>query len=721
MDSNLGPPLDSHFSEFFGTNVERYEDEQFNQLDMPGGDDFYDITTIFSEGAEEMDHGSLLMTEGFELQQAMNAFEIGEPRLDTGMRDESDNKLPFNPLTSLLPGEVCWIMDRSFAYEMLWHAGNCLPHSILTIQYVHRLSDMDPELLYLRSAVVQEDPERPLELITVVLRSFMSGLMKCCDFSWRRLNEGSTREMEDWQSDKCEVSFLEGVPPVYLHTKLDEADFWLEHSYKVPQQWREPLRARVRLRNVWLQMLGLDVHKDSQKLQLLLSTAKQHLATIRSHPSPEPSPTSPARLAFDPHLARLLTCSVPLRILDVPPVSETWDSLTRFLDDWVEVGRLSSAQNLATWELAGSLQSYSRCPMPAYLRSTSQLTFYDGLLVLHNFMPSWVVERFFLETMGIRYNVLSQAIRERWKGGDGPPFAEMERHFTKVITPQLQSHWQNVPRRRRGLAKLLLPWHKLYDLVVEMTERLETTDEVGFILRQIPNAVLSWRLSVIREVIFSGFQLDLYTSEERAFAYLYAAQTMEKHISCLEQLSGIVPAGTPTKAEIDFNVQYLTALQLISMALFSVVTRLMSFEPQRLQLNFIRRYKWAFLPEYDSITTPDSARPQFPSFLPACKEILEDTYFSPSDYIRLARKILSDLIAQPSHTNYWHSERIKFIGETIAACDTLDALPSTTAGIRTFDTGLLLWDPTQNHPWFPTLSLQGADQRRRQLARPNIV
>lgn len=28
--------------------------------------------------------------------------------------------------------------------------------------------------------------------------------------------------------------------------------------------------------------------------------------------------------------------------------------------------------------------------------------------------------------------------------------------------------------------------------------------------------------------------------------------------------------GTPTKMEIDFNVQYLTALQLISMALFSV-------------------------------------------------------------------------------------------------------------------------------------------------------
>lgn len=76
MGSNVGPFLDSHFSEFFGTNVERYGNEQLNQLDMPGGDDFYDITTILSEGAQEMEEGSLLMTEGFELLQAMNAFEV---------------------------------------------------------------------------------------------------------------------------------------------------------------------------------------------------------------------------------------------------------------------------------------------------------------------------------------------------------------------------------------------------------------------------------------------------------------------------------------------------------------------------------------------------------------------------------------------------------------------------------------------------------------------
>lgn len=49
----------------------------------------------------------------------MSLAKIGEPRLDTGMRGESDIKPPFNPLASLLPGEVCWIMDRSFAYEVI--------------------------------------------------------------------------------------------------------------------------------------------------------------------------------------------------------------------------------------------------------------------------------------------------------------------------------------------------------------------------------------------------------------------------------------------------------------------------------------------------------------------------------------------------------------------------------------------------------------------------
>lgn len=37
-------------------------------------------------------------------------------------------------------------------------------------------------------------------------------------------------QTEDWQSDKCEVSLLEGVPAPFIIKKLDEAVNWLSQS-----------------------------------------------------------------------------------------------------------------------------------------------------------------------------------------------------------------------------------------------------------------------------------------------------------------------------------------------------------------------------------------------------------------------------------------------------------------------------------------------------------
>lgn len=45
-----------------------------------------------------------------------------------------------------------------------------------------------------------------------------------------------------------------------------------------------------------------------------------------------------------------------------------------------------------------------------------------------------------------------------------------------------------------------------------------------------------YRLSVIREVVLSGFQLSLHTNEERVFAYWYVVQVIEMHLSCIDQL-----------------------------------------------------------------------------------------------------------------------------------------------------------------------------------------
>lgn len=47
-----------------------------------------------------------------------NIYQIGEPRLDSGVVVPEQITGPFEPLQLLLPEEICWILDRSLAFEV---------------------------------------------------------------------------------------------------------------------------------------------------------------------------------------------------------------------------------------------------------------------------------------------------------------------------------------------------------------------------------------------------------------------------------------------------------------------------------------------------------------------------------------------------------------------------------------------------------------------------
>ena len=47
----------------------------------------------------------------------------------------------------------------------------------------------------------------------------------------------------------------------------------------------------------------------------------------------------------------------------------------------------------------------------------------------------------------------------------------------------------------------------------------------------------------MREVILSGFQLELYALEERPVAYWYATLVLDAHLSCLDNMLRVVPTG----------------------------------------------------------------------------------------------------------------------------------------------------------------------------------
>jgi len=87
-----------------------------------------------------------------------------------------------------------------------------------------------------------------------------------------------------------------------------------------------------------------------------------------------------------------------------------------------------------------------------------------------------------------------------------------------------------------------------------MNIQVSSDDNAIGIIDQVPNAALIWRLSIVREVVFSGFQLDLYSVDERPFAYWYVAQVIEAHLSRIDKMMSVISHGRC------FLIRYLSEL-----------------------------------------------------------------------------------------------------------------------------------------------------------------
>ncbi|KAG6852706.1 hypothetical protein C0991_009691 [Blastosporella zonata] len=260
---------------------------------MPGaGFDFEDVTGVFKEAAAAMDPGSFVFMDDLTLYDAMSAFEIGEPRLDSGLILENEVSPQFNPAAPLLPQELCWIMDRALAYEIEWHSGNPLCHSVLTMLYIHAMPGIDPEYVTSQD-LASFDSSRPPDLVFLILRAWVMGMLKCCDLSWRELSKGGIQDA--------------------------------------------------------------DVFSNPMEFQNLIDRAREHLIIVRSHPAPQPEAPSAALHAFDPSIARCLKTVVPLRVLVIPASEDTWKSIDKILDGWQEICLLAQAHALSTWEVRTSV------------------------------------------------------------------------------------------------------------------------------------------------------------------------------------------------------------------------------------------------------------------------------------------------------------------------------------------------------------------------------
>jgi hypothetical protein len=147
-------------------------------------------------------------------------------------------------------GPFDFITTLNLASQMQWHAGNALSQTVFTLLFIHGLDEINPDTIPSQPQT-DGDPDRPIELITVVLRAFISGMLKCCDLAWKDMSKGGIQDVslilhvvpglhvlidifglqnEDWQSEKCDVWLPESLSEALILKMLDDADVWLQAS-----------------------------------------------------------------------------------------------------------------------------------------------------------------------------------------------------------------------------------------------------------------------------------------------------------------------------------------------------------------------------------------------------------------------------------------------------------------------------------------------------------
>lgn len=107
-----------------------------------------DITEEFKHACTDLDVGELLHDAGFGLYEAMSAFEMMDPKMDSGIIDVNTSKAPPKTFASckesgelklddIPPSEACDIIDGTLCCVASWLEGGSMAQTVFANLYMH--------------------------------------------------------------------------------------------------------------------------------------------------------------------------------------------------------------------------------------------------------------------------------------------------------------------------------------------------------------------------------------------------------------------------------------------------------------------------------------------------------------------------------------------------------------------------------------------------------
>ncbi|KAK9237469.1 Mak10 subunit, NatC N-terminal acetyltransferase-domain-containing protein [Lipomyces kononenkoae] len=537
----------------------------------PVAPNYVDITEVFAKEAQKIMPGELAMLETFELVNSINALEIMDLKMDTGLLDMLSHDDEFDTKANRTAREVLAVMDELLAMEMSWHTGGALSQTVFTCIYIEQaLSNFNGDLSSAHFGNDSHDVPTPSDgdmeglFVHVVLRQFVLGIIKSCDLSRRRLQCNEILEDEDIVTQTYSLDLMQFVPVAKICSGLDDAISKMQQLKSDIERQHidgrekadllgciEGCIARLELRS--LMIMALDSADDAPETQMeLLARADDRIQkVIRTNSLAEPIPA-----AFSIAIQGRLECGMPPRPKVDMSFGDAIATLERLINGTKDVLRINDYGSLG--DITAYFEEFG-------MRRPAELPY-----VRCQLFKRFLVHRKILGKFSMRDAVIADITDlccpspALFAMDDSHPCLQALELFLSRAEACFEGLFSimchNRSRLRQRLCSALLDWDSLQVDSEHLESRVDMLEfspllptvasgEEG--LRALP--LSSWvyfrKLQIMSWIIFMGFELDIYRLDEWPLMLWYGDYILGAMDSHLARIETILEVTSTTKQD----------------------------------------------------------------------------------------------------------------------------------------------------------------------------
>ncbi|KAL2315576.1 N-alpha-acetyltransferase 35, NatC auxiliary subunit [Schizosaccharomyces pombe] len=470
---------------------------------------YVDCTKSYFEATKSLKEEQLVCDPKFTLLDSISAFEIMEPKMDSGI-DYQPLRVDFSRDLSYL--EILALMDLIVSAEKDWHYGSPLSESLLCSAHV--FSICKSPISQVGDSGFSSGSGR--NTTDIVLFPFVLAVIKCCDIVHREFLMGNLYDEEDISSFSYHMSFLQNYPIEKLNYLLQSSiEYLASEVIKFSAELRQIIEGILNRIQLRIGILRVYERSDIKTTIDALHLIKNLVPEIQNTVSVVDSSIKESILKqyWDFRVQAQLVATAPVRNIPPTGIEHSYQRILYFADDMLLIlNSHTLASSLAVYQFCLDFTRLNRTPEP-YVRSSLQaLITANNAINLRDQPTSYMLECIH-EFSGLPsnfYNPNTRTVIEKnsISSAYGPLVESLIAHSTNIMVDLVRICSHNPCRFRRNLINLLP------EITVAHFEA-EALD-LKFVAKSLPSNgpfssfIYHVKLNAIEHILLSSFEQKLH-------------------------------------------------------------------------------------------------------------------------------------------------------------------------------------------------------------------